>query len=235
MAITEIPSSNTAYIPVKLEPHGFLNVCKGVVTFFDLDCVSIEEICEELSPKHVTEEAKAAARLPPEVSLVVMLLDLKGMLGIESYAPCTSRSKAITVCLLAVMLVQSTGSVSRKMKRPWYIRCHTNTDCAPRSCCSVKTDVTHIMAISISQALEQKFLLRRLVTIKCLNVGIELTRYYRGSTSENNQTIGSKEERGDRGERVSRRLSMDSGALSKDHRVEGERLSFQPRVSEDED
>nr|CAD7445556.1 unnamed protein product [Timema bartmani] len=44
MAITEIPSSNTAYILVKVKPHRFLNVCKGVVTCFDLDCVSIEEI-----------------------------------------------------------------------------------------------------------------------------------------------------------------------------------------------
>nr|CAD7449497.1 unnamed protein product [Timema bartmani] len=55
MAITEIPSSNKAYVPVKVEPHRFLNVCKGVVTCYDFDCVSIEEIFEELSPQHVTE------------------------------------------------------------------------------------------------------------------------------------------------------------------------------------
>nr|CAD7462962.1 unnamed protein product [Timema tahoe] len=48
-------NGNTTYIPVKVEPHVFLNVCKGVVTCFDLDCVNIEEICEELSPQHVTE------------------------------------------------------------------------------------------------------------------------------------------------------------------------------------
>nr|CAD7449719.1 unnamed protein product [Timema bartmani] len=52
-------------------------------------------------------------------------------------APYFNGSKAVTVCLLAVMLVQSTGAVSRKIKRPWYIRCHTNTDCAPRNCCSI--------------------------------------------------------------------------------------------------
>nr|CAD7450026.1 unnamed protein product [Timema bartmani] len=44
MAITDIPSINTTYILVKVEPHRILNVCKGVVTCFDLDCVSIEEI-----------------------------------------------------------------------------------------------------------------------------------------------------------------------------------------------
>nr|CAD7607169.1 unnamed protein product [Timema genevievae] len=38
VAITEMPLSNTACIPVKVEPHRFLNVCKGVVTCFDLDC-----------------------------------------------------------------------------------------------------------------------------------------------------------------------------------------------------
>nr|CAD7440676.1 unnamed protein product [Timema bartmani] len=57
MAISEIPLSNTSHIPVKVEPHRFLNVCKGVVTCYDLDCVSIEDICEELSPQHVTEVA----------------------------------------------------------------------------------------------------------------------------------------------------------------------------------
>nr|CAD7393144.1 unnamed protein product [Timema cristinae] len=53
---------------------------------------------------------------------------------------------------------------------------------------------------------------------------------------EYNQTIGSKEDKGggaDRGKGVSRWLRMDSGTLSKDRRVKGERLSFQPRVSED--
>nr|CAD7434233.1 unnamed protein product [Timema monikensis] len=55
MAISEIPLSNTTYIPVNVEPHRFLNICKGVVTCYDLDCVSIEDICEELSPQHVTE------------------------------------------------------------------------------------------------------------------------------------------------------------------------------------
>nr|CAD7201810.1 unnamed protein product [Timema douglasi] len=44
MAISEIPLSNTTHIPVKVEPHRFLNVCKGVVTCYDLDCVSIEDI-----------------------------------------------------------------------------------------------------------------------------------------------------------------------------------------------
>nr|CAD7201103.1 unnamed protein product [Timema douglasi] len=55
LAITEIPLSNSAHLEVKVEPHRFLNVCKGVVTCYDLDCVSIEDICEELSPQHVTE------------------------------------------------------------------------------------------------------------------------------------------------------------------------------------
>nr|CAD7204364.1 unnamed protein product [Timema douglasi] len=60
MAITEIPSSNTAYIPVKVEPHRFLNVCKGVVTCFDLNCVSIEEIHEELSPQHEKQPLRSS-------------------------------------------------------------------------------------------------------------------------------------------------------------------------------
>nr|CAD7445743.1 unnamed protein product [Timema bartmani] len=61
MAITEIPSSNTAYILVKVEPHGFFNACKGVVTCFDLHCMSIEEICEELSSQHelLSDESNA--------------------------------------------------------------------------------------------------------------------------------------------------------------------------------
>nr|CAD7449793.1 unnamed protein product [Timema bartmani] len=32
---------------LKLEPHRFLNVYKGVVACYDLNCVGIEEICEE--------------------------------------------------------------------------------------------------------------------------------------------------------------------------------------------
>nr|CAD7433130.1 unnamed protein product [Timema monikensis] len=48
MAITEILSSNTASIPVKVEPHGFLNVCKGVVTCFDLDCQPEMKSLDEL-------------------------------------------------------------------------------------------------------------------------------------------------------------------------------------------
>nr|CAD7263782.1 unnamed protein product [Timema shepardi] len=39
----------------EVEPHIFLNVCKGVVTYYDLDCVSIEDICDELAPQHVAE------------------------------------------------------------------------------------------------------------------------------------------------------------------------------------
>nr|CAD7576845.1 unnamed protein product [Timema californicum] len=35
--------------------HRFLNVCKVVATCYDLDCVSIEDICEELTLHHVTE------------------------------------------------------------------------------------------------------------------------------------------------------------------------------------
>nr|CAD7430142.1 unnamed protein product [Timema monikensis] len=50
MALTEIPLNNTAKIQIKMEPHRFLNVCKGVVTCYDCDCVTIEEICEELAP-----------------------------------------------------------------------------------------------------------------------------------------------------------------------------------------
>nr|CAD7461333.1 unnamed protein product [Timema tahoe] len=44
MAITEIPSSNKAYVPVKVEPHRFLNVCKGVVTCYDFDCATSSEM-----------------------------------------------------------------------------------------------------------------------------------------------------------------------------------------------
>nr|CAD7449104.1 unnamed protein product [Timema bartmani] len=38
---------------VEMEPHRLLNVCKGVVTCYDFDCVSIEEICDELAPQHL--------------------------------------------------------------------------------------------------------------------------------------------------------------------------------------
>nr|CAD7411292.1 unnamed protein product [Timema poppensis] len=62
LAITEIPLSNSAHLQVKVEPHRFLNVCKGVVTCYDLDCVSIEDICEELSPQHVTERSERVSK-----------------------------------------------------------------------------------------------------------------------------------------------------------------------------
>nr|CAD7411424.1 unnamed protein product [Timema poppensis] len=39
MAISEMPLSNMSHILGKMEPHRFLNVCKGVVTCYDLDCV----------------------------------------------------------------------------------------------------------------------------------------------------------------------------------------------------
>nr|CAD7447923.1 unnamed protein product [Timema bartmani] len=55
MVIFEIPLKNTAHTQVKVKLHRFLNVCKGVVTCYDLDCVSIEEICEELFRQNVTE------------------------------------------------------------------------------------------------------------------------------------------------------------------------------------
>nr|CAD7204782.1 unnamed protein product [Timema douglasi] len=41
-AISEIPLSNTTHTPVKVEPHKFLNVCKGVVTCYELDCARKE-------------------------------------------------------------------------------------------------------------------------------------------------------------------------------------------------
>nr|CAD7569732.1 unnamed protein product [Timema californicum] len=56
MPISEIPLNNTSHILVKVEPRRFLNVCKGVVTCYYLDCVSIENISEEISPQHVTKE-----------------------------------------------------------------------------------------------------------------------------------------------------------------------------------
>nr|CAD7433425.1 unnamed protein product [Timema monikensis] len=37
MAISEIMLSNTSHIPVNVKPHAFFNVCKGVVTCYDLD------------------------------------------------------------------------------------------------------------------------------------------------------------------------------------------------------
>nr|CAD7200737.1 unnamed protein product [Timema douglasi] len=57
MAISEILllSNNMYHILVKEEPHRFLNVFYGVVTYYDLDCVSIEDICENLSPQYVIE------------------------------------------------------------------------------------------------------------------------------------------------------------------------------------
>nr|CAD7411142.1 unnamed protein product [Timema poppensis] len=53
MAIIEIPMCNSTNLQLKVEPHRFINVCMGVVTCYDLDCVSIEDICEELTPNHV--------------------------------------------------------------------------------------------------------------------------------------------------------------------------------------
>nr|CAD7424597.1 unnamed protein product [Timema monikensis] len=55
VAIYEITLSNKTNINVEVEPHRFLNVCKGMVTCFDLDCMSIEEICEGLTHQHVTK------------------------------------------------------------------------------------------------------------------------------------------------------------------------------------
>nr|CAD7443851.1 unnamed protein product [Timema bartmani] len=52
MRITEIALSNSAHLQVKVEPHRFLNNFKGLVTCYDLDCVSIEEICDELALQH---------------------------------------------------------------------------------------------------------------------------------------------------------------------------------------
>nr|CAD7462617.1 unnamed protein product [Timema tahoe] len=67
LEISEIPVSDKTKIKVvmvgcipgpfkvKVEPHRFLNVYKRVVTCFDLDCVTIGEICEGLAPQKVTE------------------------------------------------------------------------------------------------------------------------------------------------------------------------------------
>nr|CAD7263014.1 unnamed protein product [Timema shepardi] len=55
LALKEIPLSIMSRIQVKVEPHRFLDVCKEMVTCYDLDCVTIEEICEELAPQNVIE------------------------------------------------------------------------------------------------------------------------------------------------------------------------------------
>nr|CAD7204180.1 unnamed protein product [Timema douglasi] len=62
MGVTEIPLSNSPHLQVKVEPHRFLNVCKRVVTCYDLDCIGIEELCSELAPQH---EATPPMKLPP--------------------------------------------------------------------------------------------------------------------------------------------------------------------------
>nr|CAD7599265.1 unnamed protein product [Timema genevievae] len=56
-AISEILVSNKTNITVKIEPHKFLTVCKGVVTCFDLDCVSIE-----LDTQYVTKVYRIATK-----------------------------------------------------------------------------------------------------------------------------------------------------------------------------
>ncbi|CAG2058056.1 unnamed protein product [Timema podura] len=56
-AISEILVSNKTNITVKIEPHKFLTVCKGVVTCFDLNCVSIE-----LDTQHVTKVYRIATK-----------------------------------------------------------------------------------------------------------------------------------------------------------------------------
>nr|CAD7446620.1 unnamed protein product [Timema bartmani] len=56
-AISEILVSNKTNITVKVEPHRFLTVCKGVITCFDLDCVSIE-----LDTQHVTKVYRIATK-----------------------------------------------------------------------------------------------------------------------------------------------------------------------------
>nr|CAD7571768.1 unnamed protein product [Timema californicum] len=43
LALKEIPLCNTYRIQVKVEPHSFLNVCKGLVTCYDLDYDLLEE------------------------------------------------------------------------------------------------------------------------------------------------------------------------------------------------
>nr|CAD7577778.1 unnamed protein product [Timema californicum] len=55
MGITEIPLSNSPHLQVKMEPHRFLNVCKGVVTCYDLVCLGIEELCAVKLKKSSTE------------------------------------------------------------------------------------------------------------------------------------------------------------------------------------
>nr|CAD7194646.1 unnamed protein product [Timema douglasi] len=83
MAISEIPLSNTSHIPVKVEPHRFLNICNGVVTCYDLDCVSIGDICggtvTEVVSTTRTNEELSGPKL--RVAVVEPLKPASGMSG----------------------------------------------------------------------------------------------------------------------------------------------------------
>nr|CAD7412055.1 unnamed protein product [Timema cristinae] len=60
IAISEILLSNTSNIPVKVkvELYRFLNVCKGVVTCYYLDCVSIEDLEAGLSQEQLVKKLR---------------------------------------------------------------------------------------------------------------------------------------------------------------------------------
>nr|CAD7204239.1 unnamed protein product [Timema douglasi] len=80
MAISEITLTNTAHKRSKMDSYRFFNICEGVDTCYFFDCVSIEEICEELSPQHVTNVYRTS--LPPsgtDRSLNILLRRLHGV------------------------------------------------------------------------------------------------------------------------------------------------------------
>nr|CAD7416963.1 unnamed protein product [Timema poppensis] len=73
LALKEISLSNASRIQAKVEAHRFLNVCKGVVTCYDFDCVNIEEICEELTPQNVTEVYRKVVKKNGKFALCLVL------------------------------------------------------------------------------------------------------------------------------------------------------------------
>nr|CAD7575179.1 unnamed protein product [Timema californicum] len=69
MAISEIPLSNTTNIQVKVEPHRFLNICKGVVTCYDFDCrdITSQAVPNIMAPKLVQETDPPKRSSPPPI------------------------------------------------------------------------------------------------------------------------------------------------------------------------
>nr|CAD7573465.1 unnamed protein product [Timema californicum] len=97
MGITEIPLSNSPHLQVKVEPRRFLNVCKRVVTCYDLDCIGIEELCgsNSSSMNQLVNGATITVSTP-------VLNDIDAMLNVDA-ARCENCSNMAEIDLTDVI------------------------------------------------------------------------------------------------------------------------------------